>query len=290
MVQLDGVGDLLQDHRLARARRGDEQPPLAEADGRQHVDDAQRDVLAAAGEVDLALRVDDGQLVPLGRLVIEVRCHAADGRRHDELRILSASLRRPHLPVHDHAIAHAVLPDKSGRHRGIVGRGLVGALRAAQEAVPFARHVQHAHVVERSDLRGLEGLVGVRRRRRRRLKMHPVGQPGLVERRRPAGIGGADGAASVGRASAPTTAPATSTTSCRHALFSRNEGPAAGRWSIGSGVGCGCPGTMRSKRLRLTGGPHPDSRVGDPTGSQGSEPMRRALLPETGWFPGGKPC
>ena len=63
MVGGDGVGDVLQQHRLAGARRRHDQAALALADGRQQVEHARRDVVLDGLQPDPLLRVERREVV-----------------------------------------------------------------------------------------------------------------------------------------------------------------------------------------------------------------------------------
>ena len=63
MVAQDAVGDLLQQDRLAGARRGDDQAALALADGRDHVEDAHVDFLRLGLQDQSAIGMQRRQVV-----------------------------------------------------------------------------------------------------------------------------------------------------------------------------------------------------------------------------------
>ena len=56
MVGRDRVGDVLQEHGLAGARRRDDQAALALADRRDDVDDARREVLVVGSSISISIR------------------------------------------------------------------------------------------------------------------------------------------------------------------------------------------------------------------------------------------
>ena len=69
----DGVGDVLQQHGLAGARRGDDEAALALADGREQIDDARRHVRLIVLEVQPLVRVERRQVVEEDLLAIRRR-------------------------------------------------------------------------------------------------------------------------------------------------------------------------------------------------------------------------
>ena len=93
----DAVGDVLQQHRLAGARRRDDQAALPLADRHHQVEDARRQVVAVGLERDALLRVERRQVLeedllarPLGRLEV-------DRLDLDQREVALAFLRRPDL-------------------------------------------------------------------------------------------------------------------------------------------------------------------------------------------------
>ena len=63
----DGVGDVLQEHRLAGARRRHDEAALAFADGGEEVDDARRLFVGLVFEAQALLGIERGQGVEEGR-------------------------------------------------------------------------------------------------------------------------------------------------------------------------------------------------------------------------------
>ena len=58
VILRNGVGNCLQEHGLARARRCDDQPSLAFADGRHQINNARRKVLFRRLHLQLLVRVE----------------------------------------------------------------------------------------------------------------------------------------------------------------------------------------------------------------------------------------
>ena len=63
IVGVDAAGDVLHQDRLAGARRGDDQPALAEADRGEDVDDARGQLGRVVLELDHRLGVERGRVV-----------------------------------------------------------------------------------------------------------------------------------------------------------------------------------------------------------------------------------
>ena len=125
MVLRHGLGDVLQEDRLAGARRRHDQAALALADGREQVHDARGQRLLAGFEADQLARVDGGEVVELARAVLFRRL-ALDG--------LDAGQARPgplaggvHGAGEQQAFAEAEFLNEGGRHVGVGGLGDVVA-------------------------------------------------------------------------------------------------------------------------------------------------------------------
>ena len=63
MIGSDGIGDGLQHHRLAGARRSDDQAALAFADGAKHVENASREIFLGRFEANALLRIEGREIV-----------------------------------------------------------------------------------------------------------------------------------------------------------------------------------------------------------------------------------
>ena len=79
VVDADGVGDLLQDDRLTRLGRRDDESALPLADGRDQVDDPRGDGLGRGLQAQLLLGVEGGELGELGAALGALGVHAVDG-------------------------------------------------------------------------------------------------------------------------------------------------------------------------------------------------------------------
>ena len=146
VVGADAVGDLLEEHRLARLRRRDDQRALALAERVDEVDQALREVLRVSLEVDQLNRVDWRQGVEvrsaLGRLGID----AVDRLDPDQAPVLLAVLGLADDATDTVAGAQAETADLRGRDVDVVRRGHDAA--PAQEAVAIVDDVEDAHDVD----------------------------------------------------------------------------------------------------------------------------------------------
>ena len=138
------VGDGLQQHGLAGARRSDDQAALALADGRQQVHDAAGDVLAHGLHLDALLRIERRQVVEedlvaglFGRLEV-------DGFDLDQGEVLLAFVRRAHVAGDGVAGLEVELADLRGRDVDVVRAGQVVVVGRAQEAVAVGQDFEHA--------------------------------------------------------------------------------------------------------------------------------------------------
>ena len=106
VVQLDGLGHLLDDHRLTGLGRGDDEATLALANGGDQVDDARRVGLGRRLHTQLLGGVDRGQLAELTARLRLVDRHAVDGvNAHEGVVLLALTLA---LAGQAHGAGHGV--------------------------------------------------------------------------------------------------------------------------------------------------------------------------------------
>ncbi len=137
MVGGDGVGDLLQKHRLAGARRRHDQPALALADRRDDIDDARRKILLGGILVLHAqplVRIERRQVVEIDLVAGFFRVFEVDGvdleKGEIAFRPLSGFGSRPRWCRRCEAEA----ADLRGRNVDVVGPRQILRLGSAQEA------------------------------------------------------------------------------------------------------------------------------------------------------------
>ena len=110
MVGGDGVGDLLENGGLARARRGDDQTAGAFADGRDQVNDPRFDQVGGGFELELFDRVNGGQVLEAHGLGVVLKGHFVDLVHRLELRAVAA-MRRLGGPRDEAALAQETALD-----------------------------------------------------------------------------------------------------------------------------------------------------------------------------------
>ncbi len=144
VVRGDRVGDRLQQHRLAGARRGHDQAALALAERRHQVHDARREVLRVGFELDFLLGVERREVVEEDALLAAGRRLEVDRLDLDQREVALAFLRRPDLPGHRVAGMQVELPDLRRRHVDVVGAGQVVVVGGPQEPEAVGQHFEHA--------------------------------------------------------------------------------------------------------------------------------------------------
>ena len=130
----DRLRDALQQHRLAGARRRDDQAALALADRRHQVHDARRQVVGGRLELEALLRIERRQVLEeqlVARLVGRLEVDRLD---LDQREVALAFLRRPDLPGHRVAGLQVELADLRRRDVDVVGARQVVVVGRAQEA------------------------------------------------------------------------------------------------------------------------------------------------------------
>ena len=150
----DAVGDALQQHRLAGARRRDDQAALALAERRQQVHHAARQVLAVGLELDALLRVERREVLEedlLARLLGRLEVDRLD---LDQREVALAVLRRPDLTRDGVAGVQVELADLRRRDVDVVGAGQVVVVGRAQEAEAVGQRLEHAFREDEAALLG----------------------------------------------------------------------------------------------------------------------------------------
>ncbi len=144
MVGGDGVGDRLQQHGLAGARRRDDQTALALADGGEQVHHAAGDVLADRLHLDALLRVERRQVVEEDLVAGLFGRFEVDRLDLDQREVLFALVRRTHVAGDGVAGLEVELADLRGRDVDIVRAGQVVVVGRAEEAVAVGQDFKHA--------------------------------------------------------------------------------------------------------------------------------------------------
>jgi len=100
VIGRNGLRDVLQQHRLTRAGRRDDEAALAFADGRHEVHDAGGDVVGGGLELEALLRIERRQVLEEELVTRLVGRLEVDRFHFDEREVPLAILGRPHLARH----------------------------------------------------------------------------------------------------------------------------------------------------------------------------------------------
>ena len=140
------VGDVLQHHRLAGARRGDDQRPLALADGGDEVDDPCRGVMDLRSHHfhhQPVVRIERRQVVEVDAVADMAGFLEIDVRHLEQGEIPLPVLGRADFPFHRVPGAQAETPDLAWRDVDVVRSRQIIGLRRAQETEAVLQHLQH---------------------------------------------------------------------------------------------------------------------------------------------------
>jgi hypothetical protein len=121
----DRVGDRLQQHGLAGARRRDDQAALALAERRHQVHDAGRQVFRIGFEADVLLRIERRQVLEEHALLAAGRRLEVDRLDLDQREVALAFFRRADLPGDGVAGVQVELADLGRGDVDVVGAGEV---------------------------------------------------------------------------------------------------------------------------------------------------------------------
>ena len=135
MIFHDGVRDVVEQGRLARPRRRNNQTALSHAERRHQIHDARGVAVRDRLELDLAIRVDRRQLLEWPQPLILRRLFAVDLIEANQLR---AAVPAAGLAVNPHAVAQREAPNDFRRHKNIVRRLDEIPFRVAEKTKPFA--------------------------------------------------------------------------------------------------------------------------------------------------------
>src|SRR5262245_10612010 len=98
MIRRDRLRDVLEEHRLARTRRGDDETALALADRRHEIHHASREVIAGCFESDGRLRIEWREVLEEKLLARLIGCLEIDRLHFDQREVALAFFRWPDLP------------------------------------------------------------------------------------------------------------------------------------------------------------------------------------------------
>jgi hypothetical protein len=155
VVRGDGVGDGLQQHRLARTRGGDDQRALAFAQGGHQVEHARREIVRRGLEPDAAHRVQGRQVVEEDLFLRSIGRFEVDGVDLDQREVALVLFRWTDLAADRVPGAQVELADLRGRDVDVVRSGQVAVLGGAQETEAVGQHLEHAFREDQPFLLGL---------------------------------------------------------------------------------------------------------------------------------------
>ena len=141
MILHDRVGDVMQQRRLAGARRRDDQAALTHAERRHQIHDARGVTIGHRFEFDPLIRVDRRQLFERTKSLIFRRLFVVDLEQPRQLR---ATIAAPGFAMNPHAVAQRKAAHDFRRDKNILRRLNKIALRVAQKSKAFARNFDDA--------------------------------------------------------------------------------------------------------------------------------------------------
>ena len=147
MIVRDRVGDVLQQHGLAGARRRHDQGALAFADRRHDVDDACREILLGrilVFHLQPLVRIERRQVVEIDLVTGLFRIFEIERIDFEQCEVALAFLRAANVAVDGVAGAQAETADLRRRDVDVVRARQIIRFRRAQEAEAVRQHLDHA--------------------------------------------------------------------------------------------------------------------------------------------------
>jgi hypothetical protein len=144
MIGGDGVGDGLQQHRLAGTRRGDDETALALAYGRQQIHDAAANIFADGFHLHPLLGIERREVVEqdfVARLFGRLEVDRLDLHQRE---IFLAFVRRPHVAVDGIAGFQVEFANLRRGNIDVVGAGQIVVISGAEKAVAVRQNFQDA--------------------------------------------------------------------------------------------------------------------------------------------------
>src|SRR2546428_8318939 len=155
MVGGDAVRDVLQHHRLAGARRGDDEPALALADRREQIEDARGVPLVVELEAQVLGGVERRQVVEEDLVARLLRVLEVDGLDLEQREVALAFLGGTDLSGDHVAGAQVEAADLARRDVDVVGTGEVVVVGRAQETEAVGQDLEHALAADEAVLLGM---------------------------------------------------------------------------------------------------------------------------------------
>ena len=147
MVLFDAIGDVLQQHGLTGARRGDDQRTLTLTDGRHEVDDP-RGAVFDSGVIDLhrqaLVRVERRQVFKSNLMAGLLRRLKVDLGHFGQREIAFGVVGRLDQPLDGVPGTQRPFADHVGRDIDVIGARQIVRFGRAQETESVLQHFQHA--------------------------------------------------------------------------------------------------------------------------------------------------
>ncbi len=161
MVRRDAAGDLLEEHGLARLRRGHDQAALPLADGGQQVEHPRGGIGFLRFEGQTLVRIDRDQLREGTALPVSVRVAVIEGIDGDQRRA-GPPARSSLCGTGDRdPLEQSPLADEVLGNGNVPGRGKIVVLREPEKPVPVRHQLEDAgggnRLSRRTPLRGASG-------------------------------------------------------------------------------------------------------------------------------------
>ena len=151
----DGIGDGLQHHRLAGARRRDDQSALALADGAKHVEHAAGEVFFGGLEANALLRIERREIVEENLVARDFGIFEIDRFDFNQREVALAVFRRANLAGNGVAGAQVEFADLRRRDVDIVRAGEVVVFGRAEETETVGEAFENALGEDEAVLFGL---------------------------------------------------------------------------------------------------------------------------------------
>ena len=155
VVRGDGVGDVLQKHRLTSARRRDDETALTLANRRQHIDDARRVVAVIVFEPEPLVWIQRRQVVEHDLFALVIRGVAVYAIDLEEREVTLAVFGGTNLTFDGVAGAQAEAANLRRRNVNVVGTGKVVVVGRAEETKAVGKRLKNAITEDLASVRGV---------------------------------------------------------------------------------------------------------------------------------------
>src|SRR3984893_5626785 len=155
MIHGDGIGDGLQHHGLAGARRGDDQSALPFADRAEQIQHATGQVVLGGFHLEAALRIEGREVIEENFIARDFGVLEINGLHLDQCEVAFAVLGWTDLPGNGVSGAQVEFPDLRGRDVDVIRSGKVVVLRRAEKAEAIRKAFQYAFGEDQPALFGL---------------------------------------------------------------------------------------------------------------------------------------